>query len=465
MTTAQRVAGSYRDRQGHVFTSGRRILRSVRGAAIDVQREFMTSKVFDQLTSSGRLIGTDIARDDPASLGLTGPTLLLEHERVPFVSYPYEWPFAALQAAALLHLDVHLELLDHGYTLSDASAYNVQFRGPEPVFIDVLSVERYAEGAYWKGHRQFCDQFLNPLLLSAKLGVPYNAAYRGRLEGIPGTEIASMLRLRDKLSLQTLLNVVLPARFESAARRGQVDARVVVSRRPLPRASLRGMLAGLRRWIGRLSPRARRTDWTSYANKNTYRDAERAAKRDFVARAVEGATPRMVLDLGCNTGDYAAVALGAGAHSVIGAEADPTTAHLAFRRAREEKLRFLPIVQDAADPSPSQGWRETERPSFAGRAEADFVLALAVGHHLAIGRNIPLDEMVRWIVELAPRGVIEFVQKTDVTVREMLSLREDIFDDYTEDNFRSILAANARIVDDRAVSQEGRRLFQYDRRE
>jgi ribosomal protein L11 methylase PrmA len=461
--TAERVAGSYRDRKGYVFTSGNRILRSVQGAAVEVQREFLSSPVFDRLVSGGRLVGTTIASDDPRDLGLESSSLLLEHERIPIISYPYEWPFAALRAAALLHLDLHLELLEHGFTLSDASAYNIQFRGPVPVFIDVLSVERYVEGTYWNGHRQFCDQFLNPLLLSAKLGVPYNALYRGRLEGISSSELVPLLRWRHKLSPQTLLNVVMPARFESAARRGRVDARGVTARRPLPKSSLLGMLRGLRRWIGGLDLPARQTDWTSYATDNTYGDSERAAKRDFVTGAVQAATPATVLDLGCNTGDYAVAALEAGAGTVIGAEADPVTAHLAFRRAQEEGLRFLPLVQDGANPSPSQGWQGTERPSFGDRARADFLLALAVAHHLAIGRNIPLDETVRWMVGLASTGVIEFVQKGDATVRKMLSLREDIFPDYTESNFRELLAANARVVEEQKVSEEGRVLFRYER--
>jgi ribosomal protein L11 methylase PrmA len=170
-----------------------------------------------------------------------------------------------------------------------------------------------------------------------------------------------------------------------------------------------------------------------------------------------------VLDLGCNTGDYAAVALDSGAGYVIGAEADAFTAHLAFERARKEGLNFLPLVQDAANPSPSQGWRQEERESFWERARCDFLVALAVEHHLAIGRNIPLDELLRWMVGLAPRGVIEFVQKGDPTVRRMLSLREDIFADYTEENFRNLLAANARVVEAARVSEEGRILFLYER--
>jgi ribosomal protein L11 methylase PrmA len=458
------VAGSYRDRRGYVFAVGDRILRAVSSPAAGVQRELMDSPVFARLVDGGQLVRTWVAPDDPSTLGIEGAALLLEHERVPFVSYPYEWPFAALRAAALLQLDLHLALLEHGFGLVDASAYNIQFRGPAPVFIDVLSVERYVPGSYWTGHRQFCDQFLSPLLLTARLGVPYNAAYRGRIEGFSSTDLVPLLRLRDKIRPQAFLHLVLPARLEAAARRGRVEAASPASRRPLPKPALVRLLAGLRRWIERLQPPSRQTDWTSYARDNTYEEAERAAKREIVARAIRAAAPRAVLDLGCNTGDYAKVALEAGAGDVVGAEADPSTAHLAFLRAQGEKLRFLPLVLDAANPSPSQGWRDAERASFAARARFDFLVALAVEHHLAIGRNIPLDELVRWMVGLAPQGVVEFVQKTDTTVRRMLALREDVFADYTEESFRQLLAANARIVESRVVSAGGRVTFVYDRR-
>jgi ribosomal protein L11 methylase PrmA len=445
-----------------VFGAGDRILRSVSSAAAAVTREFLDSPVFARLVRDGQLIRTWVAPDEPSALGIEGAALLLEHERVPFVSYPYEWPFAALRAAALLQLDLHLALLEHGFNLSDASAYNVQLRGPAPVFIDVLSVERYVPGVYWNGHRQFCDQFLSPLLLTARLGVPYNAAYRGRLDGLSSTELVPLLRLRDRIRPQTFLHLVLPARLEAAARRGRVEARPPASRRPLPKTALARLLAGLRRWIERLEPPSRLTDWTGYAQDNTYGDAERAAKRELVARAVRAAAPGLVLDLGCNTGDYAAIALAAGAGDVVGAEADPPTAHLAFLRAQREKLRFLPLVLDAANPSPSQGWRDAERASFADRAHFDFLVALAVEHHLAIGRNIPLDELVRWMVGLAPRGVVEFVPKTDGTVGKMLAMREDIFSDHTEENFRKLLADNARIVESRTISAGGRVIFLYE---
>ena len=59
----------------------------------------------------------------------------------PYVSYPYEWSFSQLKAAALHHLDFNLFLLDQGATLIDASAYNIQFIGSKPIFIDLLSIK------------------------------------------------------------------------------------------------------------------------------------------------------------------------------------------------------------------------------------------------------------------------------------------------------------------------------------
>ena len=96
-----------------------------------------------------------------------------------------------------------------------------------------------------------------------------------------------------------------------------------------------------------------------------------------------------------------------------------------------------------------------------GRKGADAVLALAFVHHLAIGANIPLDEVVEWITGLAPSGVVEFVPKSDPMVLRMLMMREDIFPDYTEENFAASLQKHRRIMATQALSGSGRKLFRY----
>ncbi|MGH6917125.1 MAG: class I SAM-dependent methyltransferase, partial [Geminicoccaceae bacterium] len=135
----------------------------------------------------------------------------------------------------------------------------------------------------------------------------------------------------------------------------------------------------------------------------------------------------------------------------------------AFVRAESEGLSFLPLFLDLANPTPSQGWGERERRGLTDRASADAVLALALVHHLAIGRNIPLEEVVAWFVGLAAHGVIEFVPKSDPMVQRLLRLREDIFDDYTEQAFIGHLQSQARVVRRVTVSKTDRKLFWFSR--
>ena len=45
----------------------------------------------------------------------------MEHPRIPFISYCYEWSFEMLRAAAMLHIDLMRECLKYGYILKDAT--------------------------------------------------------------------------------------------------------------------------------------------------------------------------------------------------------------------------------------------------------------------------------------------------------------------------------------------------------
>jgi ribosomal protein L11 methylase PrmA len=455
---------SFRDPGARVFERDGRLFRALSQHATEDFVWLRDRGIVGRLIQAGHLVPT--AEISPVTVGLDPGRvpLVLEHERVPFVSYPYEWPFSALQAAALFHLDLHLSLLDQDATLADASAYNVQFQsGMRPVFIDVPSVRRYRAGEAWAGHRQFCEQFLNPLLLSARRGIAFNGWYRGAMEGIPVGQLAKLLTWRDKVSWRVLLHIIAPARLQQSARSQGLAARASSRRPTLPKRSLVHLLSGLRTWIAGLTLRPDVDgEWTAYSTTHTYTDEELLAKQGFLADFIGAHHPRLALDVGCNTGDYAALALSEGAHAVVGLEPDAATADRAFHRAATGGLTFLPLVMDAADPSPARGWREQERRSLSQRAAFDALLALAFEHHLAIARNVPLDQLVEWLTKLAPRGVIEFVPKTDPTVQRMLALRDDVFDGYSLSAFTGLLSARSRIVRQQIVSSSGRVLFWYE---
>ncbi|WP_282608345.1 class I SAM-dependent methyltransferase [Pelagibius sp. Alg239-R121] len=458
--------GSFRDPSGRVYSRDGHIYRTVSAAAAEEFDAVRATGIIEELEREGLVVGTDEADAGKLGLDIESGGRVLEHERIPFVSYYYEWPFSALKAAALLHLRMHLRALSKGVTLKDATAYNVQFKGSQPVFIDLLSFTPYIEGHIWEGHRQFCEQFLNPLLLRALLGVPHNAWCRGSMEGIDSGELSRLLPLRRKFNPKILMHVTLLSRLQTLGA-GDRDATLETMSMPpvLPREKLVRMLEKLESWIEGLSPAdTGKTVWADYENDNIYDSEERAAKHEFIAKTVTEQRPSLVWDIGCNTGEFSETALKAGAEYGIGFDFDQNALDSAFTRSSKKELALLPLFLDAANPSPNQGWNEQERSGYNGRICADCVLGLALVHHLAIGKNIPLRAVVHWLMATAPLGVVEFVPKNDSMVKQMLALREDIFPDYTAENFEAYIKEKGEILGKQQTSKSGRCLYLYKRR-
>lgn len=465
MSSVVSVPGSFRDPAGAVFECDGKIYRTVSHVGAKAFEAVRATGFLDRMVSQRRLVGLKEVTSPEVLSRFPTAVHVLEHPKLDYISYPYEWCFQQLRAAALHHLDLCLDALAEGLTLSDATAYNIQFTGPRPIFIDHLSFRPYVEGELWLGHNQFCEQFLNPLLLSSECGISFNDWYRGRLEGIPTPAIAKLLPLKARLSLRMNAHIFLPAMLGKGGQGDAVAQREKKNTHALSRRGYEGLLLQLKGWITSLKPKgAKATVWADYADGNTYGDAERKGKRELVSDFASRVQPNLLFDLGCNSGDFSRVALASGAKSVIGYDFDQGALTAAHHRARAENLAFLPLFLDAANPSPKQGWGQSERAGFSERALGDGVIALAFIHHLAIGKNIPLDRVVSWIVERAPVGLIEFVPKSDPTVQAMLRYREDIFSNYTIDTFRECLGKVAEIQTETVVSNAGRVIFEYRHR-
>ena len=109
---------------------------------------------------------------------------LIRPEIVPFISYPHEWSFSQIKDAALCILEIQKSALEHGMTLKDGSAYDVQFYMGSPLLIDTLSFESYEEGTPWTPYRQFCQHFLAPLVLMSRVDIRLGKLYRRYIDGI-----------------------------------------------------------------------------------------------------------------------------------------------------------------------------------------------------------------------------------------------------------------------------------------
>jgi hypothetical protein len=149
---------------------------------------------------------------------------------------------------------------------------------------------------------------------------------------------------------------------------------------------------------------------------------------------------RLVWDLGANIGQFARIAA-TNADYVVALEKDPLCVERLYQElARERNNRILPLVLDLADPSVNRGWRGIERRAITNRAQPDLTLCLALIHHLVIGANVPLRDLVHWLAGLRCEVVIEFVARDDPMAQRMLRRKEDPYPEYCEANFERCLA-------------------------
>ena len=455
--------GSFRDPAGQVFKYKNRIIRVVKKFG-KKRYEFIKNKnLINESIQNNFLIDTKEIKNEFTNFNSDDSCYFLEHEKLDYISYPYEWSFYQLKKAALHHLEFQIFLLEKGAVLIDSSAYNIQFKNNKPIFIDVLSIDEYVDGDYWKGHGQFLQQFLNPLLLRSLKGVSFNEWYKGNLDGIKTSELNNILSLKDKLSLNVFFSVVLLSKLEKQNTINPKKAlKKLQKKKSLSKNSYKSLLIQLKKWINGLEPLKKRTEWDSYSSVNTYNIEQEKKKIDVVKNFTERIKPNLMADIGCNDGLYSFESLRSGCKKAIGFDIDINAIDRAYINSLKFNLNFLPLYFNAANPSTRLGWNEKERESFIDRINFDAVIALAFEHHLTLANNIPLEEALKWIMNIAEKGLIEYVDKKDETVKKMLSIKGDIFPNYNEENFAKIISSNGRIVNKTVIS-DTRALYEFEK--
>ena len=160
--------GSFRDPAGKVLYYNGRVLRLLNQDGVDRLNYLKENDLLNNCISNQFLIESEEIASDNLNLQNLKNKTIIEHRKIEYISYPYEWSFDQLKDAALHHLNFHIYLLNNNATLIDGSAFNIQFDGHKPIFIDLLSIKKYEDGEYWTAHKQFCENFLNPLILKSK---------------------------------------------------------------------------------------------------------------------------------------------------------------------------------------------------------------------------------------------------------------------------------------------------------
>jgi len=464
ISVIERHVASFRDPAGFVFEHEGDIFRAVHpDASGDVDLLFR-SGLHDELVEGGLLV-PHRARPDRAELLPEGWTLL-QADRLPVISYASEWTDSQLQRAGMVTLDVQRRALKHGMSLKDASAFNVQFHGARPVFIDVLSLTRLESSRPWPAYRQFCEHFVAPLALRRYLRGSVGGGIS--LDGVPLATASRMLPARTWMRPPLALHLHMHARasiaggphFGSTTGQDGNPSAIIAFRLQLA-ASLQGALQG---------SRASQPDshWVDYRNNNVYSATSAVEKRRFVEQAARISGASRALDLGANDGHYARVLAEAGV-ACTAVEMDEGCCERVYSTSLAPPYdRLVNTMRvDLTNPTPAHGWAHHERASFAERMRCDLTLCLALLHHLSITHHVPFDRIAAFLAELAPNAVVEYVPPSDPMVQQLLAARtgltESYLDTLSQSSFLRAFEARFECLD-HSAPLEGRVLYHFRRR-
>ncbi len=426
-----KASSSFRDPSGFLFYKNNEIYRQVNIIYKENYDYLMKSGLYKKLIKKNLLISHE---EENIKLALSDDAYkVIKPQQIPFVSYPYEWCFSQLKAAALVTLEIQKIALKFGMSLKDASAYNIQFLGYRPIFIDTLSFEKYIEGRPWIAYKQFCQHFLAPLALMAHRDVRLNQLLRIHIDGIPLDLASKLLPRRTWYKMSLLLHIHLHAKSQKHFAK-KTNEKDFIRKKFTPHSFL-ALIDNLESSIKKLEWKPGDTEWKNYYEGDSYELGSFKHKQKTVSGFLDEIQPRTVWDLGTNTGIFSRIAKNKRALTVS-FDVDPACVEINYRLTLKNKeINILPLLIDLTNPSPGIGWENNERNSFIKRGPVDTILALALIHHLAISNNLPFDKIAKFLRKICNSLIIEFIPKSDIKVKRLLSMREDIFSEYTQRNF------------------------------
>ena len=489
--------GSFRDRTSRVFYQADTVFRALTVSALADWEQLTSTAFFQRLQKAGKIVqteqvdtlyfqdktdNTDNISNTPRlgaserlpPAGASPWVATLKHQKIPCISYPYEWSFGMLKDAALLQLSLLQAALAEGMILKDASSFNIQWIGSNPIFIDIPSFTRLVPGEPWVGYRQFCQLFLFPLLLQAYKDVPFQPWLRGSIDGISPQDGLQLMSVRDLLRPGVFSHVYLQAKAQARyAKSDQSDQSAPHNKRHLKQdlkkdlrsagfhtALIQANVSRLTKLVHSLSWKRSRSTWSEYTHQLPYTDAEQTQKADFVRRVTHSRPWSMVWDLGCNTGTFSRIAA-ENATTVVAMDIDALVVERFYQALKAEgDTKILPLVNNLADPAPNLGWRGTERQALDQRAKPELILSLALIHHMVISANIPLREFIQWLAGFKAALVIEFITRDDPMVQTLLRHKDDHYADYETAYFEQCVSAAFTVIERQPLAS-GTRILYY----
>jgi hypothetical protein len=427
MNELTRDPASFRDPAGFIFSENGVVLRQVNKVYAQHYDHLMQSGLYQALVGRNWMISHHQLPDHPGVA--PNCAAVIKPVQLQSISYAYEWSFDMLKDAALLTLSINKMAMAFGMILKDASTFNIQFLQGKPLFIDTLSFESYNADQPWKPYRQFCRQFLFPLVL---MSYGFTNAQKFLLtspEGLSLSFTASLLPFRSWLSLSAILHI----HMQQWIGPNTPNLSKPASFSP---AKMNHLLTNLQQFIQKMKLPKKNTNWNNYYQTTILGKNYLEEKAVLVAGLVNDLIFTSAIDLGANSGYFSRL-LAARTIQVIAVDADEYAINELYKKCSlEGEKNILPLLIDLLNPSMALGFMNTERPSFLQRYNAGLVLALALVHHLYFTGNVPLPRIAILIASLTTRyAIVEFVLAEDEKLQLISVRKQELQAAYTQSIF------------------------------
>lgn len=428
--TVNRLSSSFRDPSGYVFKDNQTIKRVVLPIYFDQYKALQDSGFYKKVIQHGLLIPHVESKNNNNFIELVP-------KKIPFINYPYEWSFNQLKDAALHTLKLQRYAILNGFTLKDASAFNIVFHQGKPIFIDTLSFDFYTKDSPWKAFKMFVMHFLSPLALANYHGPSIFKLLQTHIDGLPLSLTTSLLPWKTRLNPILFSNIYLLHQAEKKFLKSRVKK---IGQVNVKKASHLKHLDTLYNYINKLQFQ-QNTEWSDYYDEIHYKKSSLQFKIDIITKWIQNSKSKTVVDIGGNDGTIAR-AFAKMIDLVIVCDKDEIAVDANYLQIKKNKeSNIIPLIMDVLQPTPSVGYDNNERFSVIERLielKPDCTLALALVHHVALSGNVPFVKIADFFSKFSDNLIIEFPQKNDRMVQLLLSRKMDFqnhFDYYCEEEF------------------------------
>lgn len=430
--------GDMIDRKVSLMACDTEIVREIRPPWVGLYQRIWDDGTIRELCNKRLLVDTKRCLEQHVD---TSGKLRFSQPRLPYVSYPHEWSASMFMAAAETCLSMHEVLFNKGLCLIDSHPWNILFDGPDPLWVDLTSIETFDSSTAHTSLNEFRKTFLNTLdllcngndeivrpMLAHRFSTISDANHHAIIRGGAWRRHRWRTRLPHAI-LQTQLHSIRMVQMEWT-RFLQFRASDFSS----PKQAIK-VITRLRRELARLptaaaaqastgSPLSGQEALGELERKNLTQGAHEHGNPKV--RAVEEWLTRLksqvrtVLDLGYDGGLFATFAAIKG-YTAATIAADSSSIDSLYAAARKAKLPIGCSVVDFVSPQEGNGMLTNPLPRFVDRFRSDLVILTGAIHHLYFGKyRMSFRSIARLLSMYARRFlIIEYIPGTDALLRDL----------------------------------------------